>query len=237
MGILGITAIHEYIRTQLPFPYVHMIILLVNVNNLVMALEAGLRCGMYAWTDGHIAVVCEAIKGMLVPLLYQGLLQITVFLSDPLGDDIIDFPIIEYQLEMSEQCFSQLGTRRLYERRKQAGLSPLQNAHVETSLHQDKASKAEPATPAPPPCMRPTVPEDPDRVDHKIAALCAGIDGLVVSVNTLDGKLCQGWRPYAVGAQGPVLDSLSGQSSWRLKQAGIAAKCSAFGGERDLCSG
>ena len=38
MGLSGIHELHKYLRTQLPFPYVHMITLLVNVNNMVMAI-------------------------------------------------------------------------------------------------------------------------------------------------------------------------------------------------------
>jgi len=43
MGIEGVNLCHQYLRTQLPFPYVHMITMLVNVNNMVMATVAGLK--------------------------------------------------------------------------------------------------------------------------------------------------------------------------------------------------
>merc|ERR1712003_371426 len=138
---------------------------------------------MYAWSNDHTAVICEVLKGMTIPLMYQCLLQITVFLSDPLGDDIIDFPIVEYQLEMAEQCFSQLGARRLFERRRQAGVV-LPHAHTVASLHQGKASKETQAAPAPLPCTEPLVPEEPARVNNKLEALCVDIDSLVGIVNT-----------------------------------------------------
>ena len=117
-----------------------MITLLVNFNNIVIALVSGSNCGIAAARTQYTVCVCELVQGMLIPLLYQGLLQITVFVSDPLGEDIIDFPILEYQLEMAESCLSQLGTRRLYKSRQEQGLSPLPNAHLEHSLGQDKDS-------------------------------------------------------------------------------------------------
>ena len=40
----GIHVAHNYLTTQLPFPYVHMITLLVNVNSVFIAVVAGAQC-------------------------------------------------------------------------------------------------------------------------------------------------------------------------------------------------
>merc|ERR1719162_445426 len=62
LGVMGIHELHQYLRTQLPFPYVHMITLLVNVNNFVMAVAAGLKFAI-AFDKGQstvcVAEVCQ----------------------------------------------------------------------------------------------------------------------------------------------------------------------------------
>merc|ERR1712125_42199 len=119
------------------------------MGNLVMGFVAGLKCGA-AMRNGQYAVcLSEVFQGMMVPLLYQGLLQVTVFVSDPLGEDIIDFPIVEYQLEMSESCLSQLGTRRLHKLRVKEGQSPLPNAQIMHSLSDQKDASLPALSPTP----------------------------------------------------------------------------------------
>lgn len=81
----------------------------------------------------------------MVPLLYQGLLSICVFLADPLGDDIIDFPVRHYQLGTGARCATQLSVREFYENRVNVEKSPLPHAHVITSLVPEKADKSAPA--------------------------------------------------------------------------------------------
>lgn len=160
-GVLGIHELHKYLKTQLPFPYVHMITLLVNVNNLVMAVVAGLKLAI-AW-DAGLMVVCgaEIIQFVLVPILYQGLLQICVFLSDPMGTDIIDFPVREYQMEVCDSCWDQVMTiRPLYDQLRSDGVAPLPNAHVLWKLGAPPKSPAkapaQPTTlPAPAPLQAP----------------------------------------------------------------------------------
>merc|ERR1719265_650571 len=167
LGIMGIHELHQFLRTQLPFPYVHMITLLVNVNNLVMASAAGLKFAI-AWEKSQATVcVAEVCQFLLVPLLYQGLLQICVFLSDPLGNDIIDFPIREYQVEINDTCHEQVtSTKKLYTMRREMGQSPLPNAHVIWSL-------PPPPSPAkaPPPKPQPEQPSAPSGADKLTAEL------------------------------------------------------------------
>merc|ERR1712110_336257 len=105
----------------------------------------------------------------MVPLLYQGLLQVTVFVSDPLGEDIIDFPIVEYQLEMAESCLSQLGTRRLHQLRIKEGLSPLPHAEILHSLSNEKEPQLSAGAPAP--AMEPAVPENLDKLSSTVDEL------------------------------------------------------------------
>lgn len=116
-GMAGIHHAHQYLSSQMPFPYVHMITLLVNVNSLVICVVAGVQCAVGS-SRGEIAVcVCNFIKIYMLPVLFQALLQICVFLSDPFGDDIIDFPIRQFQKDVSQACEDHLFLRDLYENR------------------------------------------------------------------------------------------------------------------------
>ena len=37
-----------------------------------------------------------AVRLVLVPLIYQGLLSISVVIYDPFGPDVLDFPVVAY---------------------------------------------------------------------------------------------------------------------------------------------
>jgi len=157
-GVMGIHELHQHLQTQLPFPYVHMITLLVNVNNLVISSAAGLKFAIAFEKSQAVVCFTEVCQFLLVPLLYQGLLQICVFLSDPMGNDIIDFPIREYQVEINDTCHDQVVfTRQLYDLRRRSGLSPLPNSHVIWSLPTPPSPAKAPPAPAPGPPPAPPV--------------------------------------------------------------------------------
>lgn len=134
-GMDGVHTVHQYLGTQLPFPYVHMITFLVDIHNIVVAMLSGLKFAI-AFRDRRISgCAIEVFQLILVPTMYQGLLQICMFLSDPMGDDIIDFPILEYQMAVKDSCLSMLHTTRtMCERRWANSRSPLPNAIFLTKL-------------------------------------------------------------------------------------------------------
>jgi len=92
----GMNTINEYMDTQLPFAYVHLITFLVNVQNIMLAINAGLKFATalpemrYLMMFSQVAMVCA------VCFLYQALLQITYIVMDPFGDDALDFPVQAY---------------------------------------------------------------------------------------------------------------------------------------------
>eukprot|EP00927_Polykrikos_kofoidii_P016686 TRINITY_DN17564_c0_g2_i1.p1 TRINITY_DN17564_c0_g2~~TRINITY_DN17564_c0_g2_i1.p1 ORF type:complete len:531 (+),score=85.10 TRINITY_DN17564_c0_g2_i1:107-1699(+) len=234
----GIHCLHDYLRTQLPFPYVHLICLLVNVNNAMMSGVAGLKFAIAL--EAGIAARCfaEVLQVVMVPLLYQGLLQVSVFLSDPLGDDLLDFPLRQYQLEISHSCASQLATRTLWQHRIAMEASPLPNAHVVRSLGLEKATEKAPSSAAPPPptvlpsapgqsvtappaeprrCLPPTPPEvaedSVDKLTQTFEVLSSSISSLTEMVRELQVQ----WQPPTADmvASPPVVSS-----STPLKAAG-----------------
>lgn len=109
---MAITRLQAFHDSQLPFPYVHMMVMLVNVHNLLISFIDGMH-------------LCQVINGMavagvsekqalsaalivlhllLVPTMYQGLLHICFLLEDPMGDDITDFPIRSFQVRVYDHC-------------------------------------------------------------------------------------------------------------------------------------
>eukprot|EP00931_Biecheleriopsis_adriatica_P005277 TRINITY_DN106801_c0_g1_i1.p1 TRINITY_DN106801_c0_g1~~TRINITY_DN106801_c0_g1_i1.p1 ORF type:complete len:535 (-),score=88.98 TRINITY_DN106801_c0_g1_i1:73-1647(-) len=125
----GIHVIHQHLTTQLPFPYVHMITLLVNTHNCIVAVVAGLKFAVALHGERPAECAMQFMHLVIVPTMYQGLLQICMFLSDPFGEDIIDFPILEMQIEVSDVCKDMMrSTRRIYEDRWSEKRAPLPHA-------------------------------------------------------------------------------------------------------------
>jgi len=93
----GIQVIHTYLRTQLPFAYVHLVAWLVHLQNIVVAVKAGLEIGCEFRPDGQQKLeklFQEMFSAVVVCMIYQGLLCISYLIEDPFGDDFIDFPIM-----------------------------------------------------------------------------------------------------------------------------------------------
>eukprot|EP00419_Tripos_fusus_P007253 CAMPEP_0172673176 /NCGR_PEP_ID=MMETSP1074-20121228/11991_1 /TAXON_ID=2916 /ORGANISM="Ceratium fusus, Strain PA161109" /LENGTH=409 /DNA_ID=CAMNT_0013490445 /DNA_START=72 /DNA_END=1301 /DNA_ORIENTATION=- len=92
----GINTINEYVDTQLPFAYVHLITFLVNMQNITLAINAGLKFATAIPGMHYLAMISQVAMVCSVCFLYQALLQITYLLVDPFGDDTLDFPIKAY---------------------------------------------------------------------------------------------------------------------------------------------
>merc|ERR1712193_421083 len=73
----GIQTIHTYLDTQLPFAYVHLIALLVNIQNLAFAIKCGFVCAVEFRADRFQQVATQVFMCALVVLIYQGLLIIS----------------------------------------------------------------------------------------------------------------------------------------------------------------
>jgi len=90
----SIDNIYVYLRTQLPFAYVHLVACLAHVQNVSTAIHAGLKISMDASNpETWIQEICMAA---MVSLIYQGVLALSYILEDPFGDDMLDFPVKSY---------------------------------------------------------------------------------------------------------------------------------------------
>merc|ERR1712032_655149 len=107
----GMMVMNMYLDTPLPFGYVHLITLLVNVQNLVMALKSGFVFAQaYAMGD-HFVMVQQVVTLGVVVCLYQGILQIACVTANPFGDSILSFPIVGYMNYMAHTVDAMFGAQ------------------------------------------------------------------------------------------------------------------------------
>jgi len=100
----GIATINTYLDTQLPFAYVHLITLLVNVQNLIIAVKSGVVFATAIPAGNTLLMVQQVFVVITVCLIYQGLLGISYMVLDPFGDDLLDFPIKAYTSYIAASC-------------------------------------------------------------------------------------------------------------------------------------
>jgi len=93
----GVSLIWTYLRTQLPFAYVHLVTFLVNLNNLVVSVKCGVVLSMAIKAEAWSQCVNQVLFLCIVPPLYQGLLGISHVIHDPFGEDLLDFPVMAFQ--------------------------------------------------------------------------------------------------------------------------------------------
>jgi len=89
----GIQTVHTYLQTQLPFAYVHLITVIVNVNTFIVCVKSSVVGSIAYATGSYERFVKELITLLLVTTLYQGLLSISYVIHDPFGEDSLDFPL------------------------------------------------------------------------------------------------------------------------------------------------
>eukprot|EP00931_Biecheleriopsis_adriatica_P050255 TRINITY_DN29088_c0_g2_i1.p1 TRINITY_DN29088_c0_g2~~TRINITY_DN29088_c0_g2_i1.p1 ORF type:complete len:443 (-),score=88.59 TRINITY_DN29088_c0_g2_i1:126-1454(-) len=91
-----------YIGTQLPYAYSHLLSLVANVTQVLMAVAVGIAC---AGTDTPLQAAPVPVARLLLFLtIFDGLLAITVRLENPFsGHDVMDFPNRAFHLDMAKE--------------------------------------------------------------------------------------------------------------------------------------
>lgn len=103
----GIQTINTYLQTQVPFSYVHLISLLVFLNNGILCMNCSAEVLVAIWGSDEphwMRAFFQVVKLVLIPVLYQGLLGISYLILDPFGEDLLDFPMAAYTKYTSEAC-------------------------------------------------------------------------------------------------------------------------------------
>jgi len=89
----GMALINAHFDTQLPFAYVHLICLLVNLQNVVFAVVSGMHCAISYSKNDIPAIIQQVGACLLIGVVYQGIFGLTYVILDPFGDDALDFPL------------------------------------------------------------------------------------------------------------------------------------------------
>jgi len=108
----GMANINMYLDTQLPFAYVHLITLLVNVQNLLMALKSGLTLAKAIPNADYFVMVQQVLTTAIIVFIYQALLTISYTIMDPFGDDVLDFPVRAYKAYVASIVDAMMGAGR-----------------------------------------------------------------------------------------------------------------------------
>lgn len=107
-----------YLDTQLPFSYVHLVSVLVHLNNVAISVKSGVVAAVAIGnirrpeTRGHAVSDTENMYVLLlqvifvigVTALYHAVLETSAALSDPLNDRFQDFPRRAYHVLMKSEC-------------------------------------------------------------------------------------------------------------------------------------
>jgi len=108
----GMANINMYLDTQLPFAYVHLITLLVNLQNILMALKSGLTFARAVPTVDAFVMVQQVLSTIIIVFIYQALLTISYTIMDPFGDDVLDFPVKAYKAYVASIVDAMMGAGR-----------------------------------------------------------------------------------------------------------------------------
>jgi len=110
--------VFTFLDTQLPYPYVHLLSVLVHLNNLAIAAKCGVVAACALWNlrreeaKGHPisdaeslqVLVLQVLMVLAAPALYHAMLEEAARLGDPFADKLEDFPRCAYQLWMRDEC-------------------------------------------------------------------------------------------------------------------------------------
>mmetsp|Transcript_127118 Transcript_127118/g.220320 ORF Transcript_127118/g.220320 Transcript_127118/m.220320 type:complete len:413 (+) Transcript_127118:53-1291(+) len=115
-GALG--GVSAHLDTQLPFTYVHLLSVVVHVNNLLVALKCGVLSAIAIWnlrrpeTRKSPISDAENLQVLLlqifcvvgIPFFNLGLLEVGVLVGNPLSNKFQDFPRSAFHMWMRDEC-------------------------------------------------------------------------------------------------------------------------------------
>lgn len=100
----AIQKVGTFINVQLPLPYVHVIIAITKLVFFMLTFQAGCKMFVALKATDIMALIMEVLILVVVPVIYQGLIDLTEKISNPFGGDEIDFPGEMYQKSMLKLC-------------------------------------------------------------------------------------------------------------------------------------
>jgi len=138
----GFSVIEMHLNTALPFVYVHLITLLVDINNLVFLMKTAVVAAVAYHEADWKTFGSELVFCFMVPTLYRGLLAISYVIGDPFGDDVLDFPVGSIMDWNASCCYAVLRAQELFPGVPESVYAASQNRLTATGL---KPSEADPS--------------------------------------------------------------------------------------------
>jgi len=106
LGRRATQATSTYITSQVPMPYVHLISLLVNVFQVVIGLTTGVLAFGYSKTNALDSAMVYVSLCIITCTMWQGVLELCEKISNPLGNDDVDFPMFALEAGCEKCCYS-----------------------------------------------------------------------------------------------------------------------------------
>lgn len=109
-GSIGL--IFAYTDTQVPFAYVHLLVLSIILSNCLIAVKCGLSIGFTAGDANDISsassikVMVQVFHLAIIPFLYHAFVHMGLELANPLGFDYMCFPGYSYHVCMRNENLS-----------------------------------------------------------------------------------------------------------------------------------
>jgi len=107
----GLITLH--LTCQLPLPYVHLICIVINLYQTVLAFTSGMIICTAVLDNNEQEIIVQIVRFLLYNIIYQGIMETAEKMTNPLGDDDIDFPqlFIHYTLEKECRALYDLGVQ------------------------------------------------------------------------------------------------------------------------------
>jgi len=107
----GIGALYAHTDTQVPFIYVFLLGFIVMMHNTIVAIKGGVGIAVAIRAvgspelaeQGWGQICANMFRILVVPCIYRAFLELGTALSDPLGEDFLDFPLEAYHMIMRNE--------------------------------------------------------------------------------------------------------------------------------------
>lgn len=100
----SVQTVTTYINVQLPLPYVHTIVVVTKMTLIITSIQAGVVIAVALKLKDYAAIGGQLVLITMVPVIYQGLIDLVEKIRNPFGGDEIDFPMFKYQIGLINNC-------------------------------------------------------------------------------------------------------------------------------------
>jgi hypothetical protein len=112
----AVTQTYSYLNTQIPFGYLHLLLVMVAITSFANALYCGVGLGttlkdLQSKGDAGAEtlvplLIVRTLRIIFIPMLLDGLILVGTVIAMPLGDDVDDFPSGTYLENLEDECES-----------------------------------------------------------------------------------------------------------------------------------